>query len=201
MANEGIGAVSPQAKRAAVLAEGKAQASEDDLGVSAARQGQPGTVVGHTQSGRVIVIGRDGKPISRKGDSNIDKYAIPKEEIPLGWSYQWIAETVLNEPQTAALMDFQQKQWVPVPQSRHPTRPVKQGGLMLVERPEALTKEARQEEMQEARDQIRTNVEQFMPNDSGAARSGLRPTGGIRKGRAQSVAVDGVAPPTLELGE
>lgn len=210
--NPGIAAaatpLSPQARRTAALAQGRATAAanraaraaseapaETGPGVSAARkaQGKVGSVIGHTAAGRVIVVGRDGKPISRKGDRNIDKFAIPREEIPDGWSYQWIAETVLNEPQTAALMDFQQKQWTPVPQDRHPTRPVRQGGLMLVERPKALTEEARQEEMQQAKDQLKANVEQFSPP------SGLKATGGIRRGRPVSVSADGVAAPTLEI--
>ena len=232
MANAGIaaaaGPVSPQAKRVAALAQGRATAAanrraakeaaiEDAAadgdatdaygeriephaagpGVSAARRAQQraGTVVGHTAQGRVIVIGRDGKPISRKGDRSIDKFAIPKEEIPPGWSYQWNAETVLNEPQTAGMLDFQQKQWSFVPQDRHPTRPVRQGGLVLMERPEALTQEARQEEMQEARDQVRANVEQFAPP------GGLQKTGKIRKGKPVSVSADGVAAPTLELAD
>lgn len=226
MATAGIAAaaapdkpMSPQAKRMAALAKGRATAAanraaaaaasegdgEDEptapaapraaLGVSAARQAQqkPGTVVGHTAQGRVIVIGRDGKPISRKGDRNIDKFAIPKEEIPSGWSYQWIAETVLNEPQTAQMLDFQQKSWTMVPQDRHPTRPVRQGGLVLVERPKVLTDEARQEEMQEAKDQIKANVEQFAPP------GGLQKTGSIRRGKPVSVSADGVPEPTLEL--
>lgn len=204
-------ATSPQARRIAAMNAARAAkaaakraapaAAEPSagLGVSAARQAQAGHIVGHTPQGRAIVIGRDGKPISRKGDRGIDKYAVPAGEIPANWSYQWIAESVLNEPQAAAMIDFQQKGWTAVPQERHPNIPVRQGGLMLVERPKALTDEARHEEIQEAKDQLRTNVEQFMPNDSGAARSGLRPTGGIRKGRAQSVAVDGVPMPTLEI--
>jgi hypothetical protein len=193
------------AKGRATAAANRTKAAQSDapeaparagLGVSAARQAQKaGTVVGHTEHGRVIVIGRDGRPISRKGDRNIDKFAIPKEEIPVGWSYQWICETVLNEPQTASLLDFQQKQWTPVPQDRHPTRPVRQGGLMLVERPQVLTDEARQEEMQEARDQVKANVEQFAPP------GGLQKTGRIRKGRPVSVSGDGVPEPTLELAD
>jgi hypothetical protein len=165
------------------------------LGVAAARKVQavPGTVIGTNDRGRVIVVGRDGKPISRLGDRNIDKYAIPKDEMPAGWSYQWIAETVLNEPQTGAMMDFRQKQWSNVPQERHPTIPVRQGGLVLVERPIVLTEEARQEELQEARDQVRANVEQFTPG------GGLQKTGAIRKGRPVSVSADGVPDPVVEL--
>jgi hypothetical protein len=152
--------------------------------------------VGHTERGRVIVIGRDGKPISRIGESGgADPYDIPKNEIPKGWGYQWCAETVYNAPQSAAMMDFKQKQWTPVPQDRHPTIPVRQGGLILMERPQLLTDEARNEEVAKAKLQLRTNIEQFEPA------AGLRATGGIRKGRGQSVDADGVAPPVLELEE
>jgi hypothetical protein len=201
---EGIAAaVSPQDKKRDSLAKARAvqaanrEAAQQEaagLGVSAARAAQaPGSVVGRTERGRVIVIGRDGKPISRAGDQNIDKYAIPPNEIPNGWGYQWIAETVLNEPQTAAMLQFKQAGWTFVPQERHPNNPVRQGGLALVERPQPLIDEARQDEMQQASDQVRANVEQFAPP------GGLQKTGRIRKGRPVSVSADGVPEPVLEV--
>jgi hypothetical protein len=196
------------ARRAAREAEQEAEqfdvgkpvnAAAAGIGVSAARRAQnarPGQVIGHTDRGRVIVIGRDGKPISRVGETGVDKYAIPKNEIPAGWSYQWIAETVYNEPQAASMADFKQKCWTVVPEDRHPTVPHRQGGLVLVERPTAMSDEARREEIAEAKQQLKTNAEQFMPKEGV---NGMQPTGRIRKGRGQSVSQDGVEPPTLEI--
>jgi hypothetical protein len=169
------------------------------LGVSAARRAQaaiPGTVIGRNERGRAIVIGRDGKPTSRMGDNKIDKFAV---QPPPGWSYQWLADEVLNAPQTASINDMAEAGWTSVPQSRHPAIPVRQGGLRLVERPLVLTEEARREEMQMANDQLRVNVQQFMPNDSAARRAGLMPTGGIRKARAMPVNAGEVPPPHVEI--
>ena len=169
------------------------------LGVSAARRAQaaiPGTVVGRNERGRVIVIGRDGKPVSRQGDNQVDKFDV-KKYCAAGWTFQWIAEEVLNQPQTAAMNEFYQGGWTPVPQEKIPGIPVLQGGLRLVERPLPLTEEARQEEMQQANDQLATNVKQFMPHDAAARAAGLKPIGGIRKSRA--IAVDEVPPPHVEI--
>jgi hypothetical protein len=196
-------AVETQRRRPGRPPKASRNAEEPEAGVAAARTASARTPVvrGHTAEGRVIALGRDGKPISRKGTPGVDKFAISPDQIPEGWSYQWIAETVLNAPQTSMIVGFQQNGWTEVPADRHPSIPVRQDGLVLVERPKALTDEARGEEIQAAKDQIRANVEQFMPADSVQAQAGLRATGGIRKGRPQSVVQDGVPAPTLEIAD
>lgn len=196
------------AKRAAAAHPAQRSAARSPSGPGNL-SGQPGAVRGHTKEGRVIVVGRDGKPVSRTGQPNADQFAIPAELLEPDWSYQWVAETVLNEPQTAALIGFGENGWTPVPADRWPGRfmlpgttgPIRRGGQMLVERPKHLTEEARREEIEAAHSQLRTNVEQFMPPDSVASRSGLQPTGRIRKGRAVSTARDGVPQPALEIAD
>jgi hypothetical protein len=207
--NEGIGAGATPPRRgpgrppltaAARMAAQPQAATEGAL--------KPGAVRGRTAEGRVIVIGRDGKPIHRVG-TQADQFAIPDSMRQEGWSYQWIAEVVLNEPQTAALIDFQNNGWTPVPASRCPgvmmpageTGPIRRKGLMLVERPSVLTEEARAEEIADAKALVRANAEQFMPPDSVASRAGLAPTGRIRKGKPIGTAQDGVAPPVLEIAD
>lgn len=107
-------------------------------------------------TGRVIAFGR-----TRKRRSDADQFHIPPEIIPDGWDYQWVTFSVYGQEQTANLVSMQENGWTPVPADRHagmfmPAEhkgSIIRDGLMLVERPMALTIEARQEEHRKSRTQ------------------------------------------------
>ncbi len=95
-----------------------------------------------------------------------DRYAIPPNEIPAGWSYQWNQVSVLNKEVEGDLI-MAENGWRPVPASRHPGRwtpPNFKGaiileGLRLEERPLSLTLEAMEEDKLRAKAQIRDQTD------------------------------------------
>jgi hypothetical protein len=129
------------------------------------------------------VLGRNGEVLSRKRTSVGDIFHIPKELIPDGWSYQWAAVSVVGN--TEILLDqnlmMAENGWRPVPASRYPGRfmpegtgdkPIVRGGQMLMERPKALSDEARAEDIRNAKQLISdrndalklSGVKQAMPD-------------------------------------
>lgn len=124
-----------------------------------------------TRHGAVIVVGRDGEQLTRRRTSVGDKYDVPRNEIPRGWSYQWNPVTVLGQKigEMVEQHDLQmfENGWRPVPASRHAGRWTPHGfegsiivdGLRLEERPESLTQEAQQEDTQRAKALVRDRTD------------------------------------------
>lgn len=114
--------------------------------------------------GRVVVQGRDGEVLTRKRTSVGDIFHVPPELVPPGWTFQWVAVSVVGN--TEILMDqnlqMAENGWRPVPAERYPGRfmpaghkgNIIRGGQMLMERPEELTKEARREDIINAKQLI-----------------------------------------------
>lgn len=152
---------------------------------AAPRRNRPRTPVRQnpvrTESGRTVVRGRDGEPLTRQRSGTADPFEIPPELIPEGWSYQWNAVSAFGN--TDVLLDINMSMhengWRPVPAERHPGRfvpagtkgAVIRGGQMLMERPLALTEEARREDMVVAQSQIRDRNEAIMGRRANLARS------------------------------
>lgn len=74
------------------------------------------------------------------------------EEIPEGYTYLWVRESLLGQPDNANMARKRSQGWTPVPASRHPERATKdffgrlghedyllEGGLILCERPTELS--------------------------------------------------------------
>lgn len=129
------------------------------------------------ENGRVIVR-MGGEVLTRKRTGHHDPFQFAEGEIPAGMSYQWIAVSVHNNNDLVPLHTTQwmENGWRPVPASRHPGRFMaaeKQGsivreGLMLVERPAVLTREAHEEDVAIARRQISDRNAEFNPPLPGA---------------------------------
>jgi len=121
-------------------------------------------------TGRVVVV-RDGITYTRRHTNVGDKFHIDQADIPDGMSYQWIAVSVLGAQQRNGIQNFKGNGWTEVMTTRYPGRYASENvdehivldGLGLYERPEELTREARAEEIQAARDLIRTRNDQFVP--------------------------------------
>ena len=86
-------------------------------------------------------MGRDGEILSFKGDEYGDSFSIPPQEIPDGWSYQWVRQSVLgNDDRTYSNnLPMQANGWRPVPQDRHAHTLTNQRGMVLMERPAGMT--------------------------------------------------------------
>ncbi len=127
--------------------------------------------IGHNRppAGRAVAVGRDGQPIWRHNSMHgpgVDKYAIPAEIIPPGWVYQWKRFTLLNDEQHQYMGQLRANGWTPVMAEVHPGMymplghkgPIVVEGLMLMETPEELHREALRDEEQRAAEQVNTKM-------------------------------------------
>lgn len=99
----------------------------------------------------------------KKSALNEDIFYIPQEEIPEGSSYEWKRWSVNGMEDPFYIAQLREQGWEPVDPKRHPnwvppgyTQPhIIKGGQILMERPMELTQEARAENRQLARQQMR----------------------------------------------
>lgn len=123
----------------------------------------------HTPDGRVIARSRSGAPISRSAiGSFADTFHVPQEIIPPGWSWEWKNEAVLGRTDSAYQAQMMQVGWEPVMLESYPgvfdlatnadgtpkKGPVRRQGMILMERPMVLTKEAQMEEKRKADERV-----------------------------------------------
>jgi hypothetical protein len=110
-----------------------------------------------------------------KGGADMpNKFHIPKEQIPVGASYQWNNHSVFGQEQHSYSAFMAMQGWEPVPASRHPhlvpagyDGPIIIDGQILVERPIELTNEALQEDYDKARGEVRLKEEQLYGTPQG----------------------------------
>lgn len=115
-------------------------------------------------NGRLEVSGRNGEVLSRTRTYVGDIFEVPKEMIPEGWAYQWNAVSIAGNSEIILDQNHMMHQngWRPVPAERYAgtlvpkgaTGNIIRGQQMLMERPQALTDEARQEDLRNANDLI-----------------------------------------------
>lgn len=120
--------------------------------------------------GAAVAVGHGGERLTRRRTTVGDQFAVPLNEIPEGWTYQWNTVTVLNqnmkEIERGDLL-MHENGWRPVPASRHPGRWAPVGyegsiiieGLRLEERPASLTQEAVAEDNMRAKAQVRDRTD------------------------------------------
>jgi len=102
-------------------------------------------------------------------DQGTDEFYIPDGITPDGWTYEWKRRTVLNQEDPAYTVQLARMGWEPVPTERHPEMMPKGGdhpvierkGMVLMQRPEAITERIRDMDRQRARDQVRMKEEQL----------------------------------------
>jgi hypothetical protein len=107
---------------------------------------------------RVVATGRDGKPIWRKSQDSVDKYAIPHGAEPDGWKYEWKRKSIFGKEDVQHQVNLNRNGWTDVPASRHDGVWMPAGhpgsieidGLVLMEIPIELHREARAEDKREA---------------------------------------------------
>ena len=113
------------------------------------------------KTGRLEVEGRGGEILSRSSTFVSDAFEIPADMIPKGWSYQWNTVSVHGNSEVAReqMHLMEQQGWRPVPAERYAGTLVPKGskgavirgGMILAERPMALTIEARNEDLANAK--------------------------------------------------
>lgn len=104
-----------------------------------------------------------------------DAFAIDPRIIPDGWSYEWKVMSVLGAKNPGHEIAIARGGWEPVPASRHPELmpkhwtgvTIERDGQCLMERPLAITEEARQRERYNARKQVHDKEQQIMSAPAG----------------------------------
>lgn len=136
---------------------------EDEAPAAAARTQTRGEVRTRPD-GRIEVTGHNGEVLSRTRTNVGDIFDIPQHMIPKGWDYQWNAVSVAGN--SDILLDqnhmMHQNGWRPVPAERYAGNLLPKGSKgnvirgqqMLMERPMALTQEARAEDIRNAKQLI-----------------------------------------------
>lgn len=154
-------------------------------------------------TGRVVAFGR-----TRKRQANVNQFEIDRSIVPPGWDYQWVTFTVYGQEQVHGIVSFKENGWTEVPADRHPGMFMPHGhkgaiirdGQVLMERPMALTVEARNEERRSAWGQSNSARQQF--GIRGAPEKGfVTDTPDVRRmsyARATVEPVDGIAAPPLQ---
>lgn len=105
-------------------------------------------------------------------DEGTDRFYIPPEIIPDGWSYEWKVQTVLNAENPAHMVELERKGWTPVPLDRNDGHrammpmgwkgnTITRDGMILMERPQEITDEAIAIRNQRARAQVRSKEAQL----------------------------------------
>jgi hypothetical protein len=103
-------------------------------------------------------------------DDMSDEFAIPKEIVPDGWTYEWKRRTNLGQEDYSYTVSLLQHGWEPVPVSRHPEMmpkdwaggaSIERKGMVLMERPTVIVEEAKKRSLRDARNQVRQKEAQL----------------------------------------
>ena len=99
--------------------------------------------------------GRDGQILVREKNRNGNKFEFPESLKEQGWSYQWIRHSVYGDTSHTEMLEMKRNGWVEVrpdalkgyfkemvPEGKNH---IEIDGMVLVERPEGMTKEAQAE--------------------------------------------------------
>lgn len=105
----------------------------------------------------------------RKGGQAKDKFAVPDPLKLEGTSYEWKTATVMGKPFHDHMIEMREQGWLPVDDRRmreHFMPPghvgaIERDGLVLMERPQELTDEARREDHANARLAVYTKEQQL----------------------------------------
>lgn len=103
------------------------------------------------------------------GPEGEDKFYIPAELIPDGWTYEWKRHTTYGKEDPSYEISLARSGWTAVPTARHPSfmpsgtkeMIIVRDGMMLMERPQEITDELRRQDLQRARSQVKAKEEQL----------------------------------------
>ena len=116
-------------------------------------------------------------------DDGVDKFYIDPKIIPDGWSYEWKRHTLLGKEDPSYEVAVAQKGWEPVPRSRHAFmmpdnyrgETIEREGMILMERPQEITDEAKAIELRKAKTQVRDKEIQLGAAPAGQFERGTHP--------------------------
>lgn len=105
----------------------------------------------------------------------LNEFDIPPHVVPDGWTYEWKTRYVMGAEDPGHMRSLQMAGWEPVPASRHPDMMplgtsgeiIERKGMILMERPAEITREARDIELRKARLQVLHKEEQLTQAPNG----------------------------------
>ena len=108
-------------------------------------------------------------------DEGTDRYYVPADWIPDGWTYNWKRFSFYNEPDNDNQIRVKREGWTPVPISRHPQMMpdgytgdiIMRDGLVLMECPTEIVVERQAIELRRAREQVRFKEQQLSGTPEG----------------------------------
>ena len=118
----------------------------------------------------------DNRERRRRLPGFVDKYHIPEELKPAGLSIEWKRFETFGQPDPAYMANLHMNGWESLKAEDYPELAAALGvskgtiirdGLMLMERPQALTDEARVEDNNAAKEAIRAKEEQLTGRTQG----------------------------------
>lgn len=125
---------------------------------------------------RIDESARDAAPadrLYRKRKRTDDAFKIDRSIIPQGASYEWKRKATKGLPDSTHQVNLRENGWTPVPASRHPELmptgyqgAVEKDEMVLMERPSYLTNEARIEDYEIAKDQVRGKEREILGGDT-----------------------------------
>lgn len=124
---------------------------------------------------RPEIRGRDGQVLTRRPTGiSANQFAVPDHLTEKGWSLQWVRSECLGKPDPANITDHMENGWTPVPADRkgfseyfriEGSGNIEREGLILMERPEELTRQALHEDYAASMSERNTQVEEFALSD------------------------------------
>jgi hypothetical protein len=112
-----------------------------------------------------------------------NRFEFDREVIPPGQTYEWKRKTMFGQEDSENLINLEQNGWSAVPADRHPElmgrraiagAEICRGGLILMERADEITAEARDLDTFAARNQVATQVQRLGLEGKRASGRGIR---------------------------
>jgi hypothetical protein len=149
--------------------------------------------------GAAVAHDREGNPIYRRRDGVSDPFSIPADLQEPGWDRQWIRVSVHGWEDVDNQVGMQENGWRPLSANRPGWEgrfmppgykgAIQKSGLMLMERPMALTAEAKAEAVKVVKGQTETQRQQFgmaLPQGFDGNTAAARAASGVKVGRAEA---------------
>lgn len=112
-----------------------------------------------------------------------NRFEFDRSAVPAGITYEWKRKTLFGQEDTENLINLEHNGWTPVPADRHPElmgrratagAEICRGGLVLMERPDEITDEARDLDNFAARHQVAAQVQRLGLEGKRAAGKGIK---------------------------
>ena len=108
-----------------------------------------------------------------------DEFFFSPDQIPDGWTYEWKRRTIMGQEDPAYQVALARTGWEPVPSRRHPEmmpinwtgNTIERKGMVLMERPKAITERIEELDRYRARNQIKAKEQQLNAAPPGTMQS------------------------------